>query len=366
MLSVLRNRSVQVGLTVAILIAGAEAAVRVRAYFLHGTVGATEEGLYQPDPVLGKVLRPGAKVEGTRGRLSVNSLGFRGPEITVEKPPGTVRVLCLGDSVVFGRYALSDETVWTAQLGRRLSEMLGRPVETVNAGVPGYSVGTTMKAFELHGLRLSPDAVVICQVVNDLNDACDRCFGPPRDPHSSGDPPTLTIEQRLLKARDENFLSYHLLRKNITPLVTPLGHDTRRRDDVPADIAEPYAQQLSALVRLARSHGVQVVLCTAWKAFSPEQPPAAQESAASSLLLVNPYLTVGGLYRAFDAFNDAVRAVAREENVPLVDLAQQIPADASLFGDAVHFNDKGDTVMAKALAAPVADVLRTKEPHAVQ
>ena len=45
--------------------------------------------------------------------VTINALGLRGREVPAEKAPGEVRVLCLGDSVVFGG-ALNDEDTFPA------------------------------------------------------------------------------------------------------------------------------------------------------------------------------------------------------------------------------------------------------------
>src|SRR5215470_10073537 len=52
------------------------------------------------DPVLVRVNRPGY-VDDALG-IRIDALGLRGDEVAVAKPPGTVRIVCLGDSTTFG------------------------------------------------------------------------------------------------------------------------------------------------------------------------------------------------------------------------------------------------------------------------
>src|SRR5262245_37533496 len=52
------------------------------------------------DTIVGHRNVPGFD-DAKRG-ISIDSLGLRGPEVVVPKPPGTVRILCLGDSTTFG------------------------------------------------------------------------------------------------------------------------------------------------------------------------------------------------------------------------------------------------------------------------
>ncbi len=103
-------------------------------------------------------------------RISVSNIGFRGPDVTVSKPAGTYRILCLGDSYTFGAY-VNDEQTWPFQLETRLREDLpGRPLEVINAGISGFTIVDELGFLKEHGLDLRPDAVVVAFVLNDLAD----------------------------------------------------------------------------------------------------------------------------------------------------------------------------------------------------
>ena len=102
--------------------------------------------------------------------ISVNELGFRGPEAHAEKSPGTIRVLCLGDSYTFGAYVDDTET-WPVQLERALDGRLpGQPVEAINTGISGFTIVDELAFLKEHGLDLDPDIVVLAFVLNDLAD----------------------------------------------------------------------------------------------------------------------------------------------------------------------------------------------------
>jgi hypothetical protein len=69
--------------------------------------------------------------------VRVNALGLRGVETTLAPAPGAVRILVLGDSVVFGQGVALDET-FPARLAVRLGARWQMPVEALNAGAQGY------------------------------------------------------------------------------------------------------------------------------------------------------------------------------------------------------------------------------------
>lgn len=97
-------------------------------------------------------------VEGRTVTVHLNGLGLRSPEIGPRRP-GELRVLCLGDSFVFG-YGVADDETFPEVLRGLLADRLGRPVVVGNAGVPGY--GTVEQALCLQRLRddFDPDVVV--------------------------------------------------------------------------------------------------------------------------------------------------------------------------------------------------------------
>lgn len=91
----------------------------------------------------------------------INPLGFRGAPVPFDKPPGTVRVACVGDSSTFG-FLNREEECWPRLLEKCLAGRAGgRRVEVVNAGVSGYTTLQEALALKLRVLPLRPDVVVI-------------------------------------------------------------------------------------------------------------------------------------------------------------------------------------------------------------
>jgi hypothetical protein len=105
---------------------------------------AHEQAVHEPspDPRLLYRLKPSSRAfyKGQYGPywVSVNSLGFRGPERKALKPPGVFRILCLGGSNVYGQF-LNDDSTWPAQLEKRLNATSPGRYEVWNLGVCGYN-----------------------------------------------------------------------------------------------------------------------------------------------------------------------------------------------------------------------------------
>jgi lysophospholipase L1-like esterase len=105
--------------------------------------------------------------------LQANSAGFIGPERSLPKPPGIVRVMAFGDSIVAGLFRISDPREfggWPAKLETLLNQRVrdGRAFEVINAGVGGYTAWQTALRFESRGVAFAPDLVVVLVGWNDL------------------------------------------------------------------------------------------------------------------------------------------------------------------------------------------------------
>ncbi len=97
----------------------------------------------------------------------INSLGFRGPEVTKEKPAGVLRIAALGDSILFGT-GVRDGDMLTAVLQRLFTEE-GRACEVLNFAVPTYDTFEESLLLRRVVLDFEPDLVFFLFFLNDTN-----------------------------------------------------------------------------------------------------------------------------------------------------------------------------------------------------
>jgi hypothetical protein len=129
-------------------------------------LGLAKPAFYTYDQYRGWALRPGAEgwdVKEGEAYVRINHEGFRGPETTIAKPPGTVRIAVLGDSFTEAQQVPEDRT-FSAVIARSVADcsaLRGRQVQVLNFGVNGY--GTTQELMTLrHQVwQFSPDIVVL-------------------------------------------------------------------------------------------------------------------------------------------------------------------------------------------------------------
>ncbi|MEX1023672.1 MAG: SGNH/GDSL hydrolase family protein [Planctomycetota bacterium] len=100
--------------------------------------------------------------------VSVNELGLRGPD-PAPKSPEVVRVLALGDSLVYGQ-GVGDAETMPVYLEDELNarDEHGRRWEVLNAGHRAYDTRQELALLEQLGPVLAPDVVVLFWFHNDL------------------------------------------------------------------------------------------------------------------------------------------------------------------------------------------------------
>lgn len=114
--------------------------------------GVPDDGMWAFDADLGWSLRPGTVSDVG----STNRLGARGPrEYDLRPPPGRLRIVCFGESFVFGHEVADDET-WEARL-----EALDERLEVLNFGVSGYGVDQSLLRFRSVGRDLGAEVAVL-------------------------------------------------------------------------------------------------------------------------------------------------------------------------------------------------------------
>jgi len=138
--------------------------------FTTDRLGPKSTTIFIKDPDLGWKLRPGASGHWGEVEVEINEHGLRGPALARERAPDTLRILYLGDSVTFGYNLPSYREAFPHRVEDLLEERAGLAVETINAGVGGYSPWQYEAYLRTAGLAFEPDVVVVGFVLNDVTE----------------------------------------------------------------------------------------------------------------------------------------------------------------------------------------------------
>lgn len=285
--------------------------------------------------------------------ISINSLGLRGPEVTLPKPPGSFRILILGDSFTEGKQVSFEETFARQLEGRLAAALPDRQWEVVNAGVSGYGTADEIKFFEAYGHDLGADLVILGFFIG--NDVMNNALSPFfawKNGELVENPVRPLSRAQIMRSRTAEFLTSHFhfvqfLRDRLREL-----HGSRR----PAEENEPTVADDSENASDPRD-------ANGW-AFSDALVGRLRglvaESGAGFLLVAIPTrLQVdiaqrdpekGPIGAEVDWPQRLLAAFARSERVPFLDLLPALRDGArtapAYYQIDAHFNARGHSIAA--------------------
>jgi lysophospholipase L1-like esterase len=296
-------------------------------------------------PVYGFFHRPGAsgwiETPEFTSFVSFNANGLRDRDMPVAKPPGTFRILVLGDSFVEGAQVPAEDTVSRQLMNRLRRDVPGRSIDTVNAGNAGFGTAQELLFLENDGAAYQSDVVVLVYFIdNDLPDngyrvARDRDLDTTRRPFFVPDghggielrPGLAPPPDRLAAARPwlRRLVTYNLI-ENFT-----LWHEAREQEQAqigknrPTYLVQPpeiwneawwVTEQLLASVRnTAQAQGAELVVVAA--------PSYYQVNADAWRSLVEADTRERNRYEQ-DAPNRRLAEIAQRHGLRLLDLLPSI------------------------------------------
>jgi len=327
-----------------------EGALRLRARIKYGAaVSGVRDAMVQYDPGADlNVPQPGYESKGARIDIKINSLGFRGDEISREKPANTVRIACLGASTTFCAEVSSNHHTWPYLLQERLKQAYpGVSIEVVNTSLGGYVAADNLKNLRHRVLPLDPDLVLYYEANNEI----------------VRDTQQLAAQQGLLRAdgarqsplvttMSRYSLTFDLAYKNLAILLRSraASGDTRKLDRVPSDLPDHFIGVLDQMRSDLAARDVPLVLSTFIVKYRRSQDRATQIKNADVAFYYMPWMSIDGMLDAMDVYNQAILDYGHREGLMAIDDREAVPPDAEHFSDCMHFLDKGAEAMADRLA----------------
>jgi len=291
---------------------------------LRTVLGLGNPILYQTDPACGYTLRPSQQTRRLFARTAINSRGMRCREFTSDKPLGALRLMFLGDSITYGTTQIDQDDIFVEQVRKNLSVEIHRPVEEINASANAWAISNEYGFLRSRGTYNSDYVVLV------LN---------------SGDLPqpfsTLSDMQGGLTLRPGTAIGELLTR------VLMFRKQHSQQDAGITVQNDPSTEQanlrvLTSMVNFARAEGSEFLLV-----FVPFRRDIAQGVARS--------------------VPQAVKDWAGSNGVDLLDLTGAVSAydtKAITLRDGIHFNGRGDRLLAASIERHLADVWFSKNPSA--
>jgi len=156
-------------LVIVVFLAALDGVFYLAGYRTTNTVFIDRTQLRKLDDVYGCSLVP----DTDAGKYRINSQGYREDYTIPVAGPETeaVRILAIGDSIVFGSEVENAEAI-CCQLENRIDAALseGRSSEVINTAVMWWGPTQYLSRYEREGKRFDPDCVIIGSCPNDVTD----------------------------------------------------------------------------------------------------------------------------------------------------------------------------------------------------
>jgi hypothetical protein len=282
-------------------------------------------------------------------RLHVDGNGFIMPSKVHDKADR--EVVFLGGSTTECHY-MDEDVRFPYLVGRELEKTIGLKINSYNGGHAGNN--TLHCIFLLQGkvVPMHPRIAVLMEDINDLTSL--MVLGGYWTPHATRgivqekeyDIVTTWVlkhfagYKRLDTTGDDEFLSE---RKRLAHLD-------------PAAFSEAYRKNIELFVFVCRQHGITPVLMTQFNRIAENLPDNLSRQIAP---MREAWRFTYAQYRdTYSALNETVRAVAKEQNVALVDLDREVPKSPEFMYDIVHLNAKGSRRVAGVVAKALEPLVR--------
>lgn len=350
-------------------------------------------------PNMSRVFKPRAELYPDllrETRFTINSRGLRGPELGRDEDE--LRVLAIGGSTTEGLYH-DDAGVWPARVGALLQEAPGsKRVWVGNAGRSGMnSRDHVMHAGRLLEELPRVDAVVLFVGVNDMiaalgkpeaytpfPDETDRegqakaarraFFQVPGRLEDSGDyersffakSQIFQLVKRVRRQRVRDLNSVYKMQDDNGDNMLRWRENRRQASRILPELPDlaphlaTFRANLNRIADVAKARGTPLVMMTQptlWRAdMSPEEEKLLWMGGLGDFQVEpgHEYYSTAALADGMRRFNEVTLDVCRERGIACIDLAGEIPKDATIFYDDCHFGRKGAERVAQAAAAHLA------------
>jgi lysophospholipase L1-like esterase len=300
------------------------------------------------------------------GWFRINSLGFRGKEISAEKKPGVIRVVCLGGSTTFDVGSVGSALPWPEVLEAELKRRFpAQQVEVLNLGIPGATSLDSLIDFQIRALRLNPDLVVLYQSHNDLT----YSIPPPRP-----QPSTLYPLEDRPRSSFVRWLTYHslLYAKAEDRVIGPIsgvidsvfGLFGGGGEGVPEDrgramergLAE-FRSNVTSIAAIAQANHVALALVQVTVPFPQDGQPKGTCRACDGLSQTYGSLELATLKSMYARYDSVLKQSAEAANAYFIPSTGFVPSADRYYHDPVHFSPDGSRELGVKLGEALTPIV---------
>lgn len=304
--------------------------------------------------------------------INTNSLSYRGPEFSVEKPGEVYRILVYGGSFVWGTGALRDDETISGHLQRMLNANAPGPFnyEVINCGETGFQTTQEIIFLIIEGIYLQPDLVLFIDGANDSGlgysnlpagypKTFDRFNELLTGAARAHDPKMFTLESELdylkeIRSTLWTSRSSEILKKLRSQMDAPEGE--RRLDETLSrlrceEFVLRHSQNLRIARALSREYSFNLVgavqpIPMFYKPLHPQEREAIEAARKSRI-----YLDMEDWWRKhYLEYADGVMEAAGRHGIEMIDLRRTFEGNsAPLYIDNMHLTGEGYKLIAEKI-----------------
>ena len=302
-----------------------------------------------------------------------NELGFRGQG----KPDSMgkyLSIILIGGSTTECQF-LNDGKTWSDDLYRLLKTSFDK-VWVNNAGIAGHSTFGHIVLLKDHISKLKPKVAVFLVGCNDIG----------RDDLTGSDKSNMQgYYANFFTFLSKNSEVFNVIGNLIRVRKANLRQLTDRYIDVKARMNDTlvltdkfieeqlavqkhylpfYEARLKTILRLCRQENILPVFLTQPSLFG--NATDSETGAHLAVFKLGPFYNGKLWWNLQEVYNNVTKKVAREENVFLIDLSDQMPKNSRYFYDIVHFTNTGAEKVADILFKNLKPYLSEKFPQYIK
>jgi hypothetical protein len=263
-----------------------------------------------------------------------------------------VKIFCLGGSTT--EFSVHKDKDWPSRVEAILRLHYGlRNVEVYNLGRGWYTSLHTLINYETNLRKHRPSVILIMQSINDVFQNADFGYmsrGAFREDygHFYG-PVSRIVDRRSL---------WHYLHSVFRGVWYARDRRVLTIDSFPG--LKAYERNLTTIIELARHDSTKVILMT--EPFMAKRNMSEDELASFGMTRVEALndtviWSSETLANGMNQYNKTMQTIARQNNLPLINLEKEIPKSLVYFRDEVHYQDTTFAIIAPFVAGRLFEYL---------
>ena len=297
-----------------------------------------------------------------------NSMGFRGPEWP-SSPDSTLTMITVGGSTTACHF-LNDTKTWPWLLGKKLEDSFNH-VWMNNAGLDGHSTFGHEILLNDYLVKLHPKVILFLTGINEIENDEPSFHDKMNTRGAYTDFRHYIFENsevlnlflnlsRGWKAQRMNNTTNALMPFNDLPtlrLSDSVINETLLLQD---PFLEAYSKRLSGIIDTCNSHGILPVMLTQPFLFGKGVDPSTGINLEEREL--HGHRNGKLEWMVLEKYNDVMRNLCKEKDVPCIDLAALMPKNSKYYYDKAHFSNEGADYLSSLLSEQLQPILQSHFP----